>query len=104
MVNNTDLPTIMQYVNQKSIVFIGCGGNIEEWVNGVSNIYLKFGIFKGCKRKFHKVYVFHDGLKRNLVFDTSFGIDHNRLEQWMQSNRIFKCSWLYDYAEKKGLT
>ena len=103
LIHEMTLQSICGCVHPKSVVFTGCGGTIDEWVIGVTKLWHKAEILRPHK-KFHQVYCFFDGVKRNLVFNTIVPMmNYDKLDNWMTSNRIFKCAWLKDYARKKGI-
>ena len=56
----------------EGLVFQGCGGSLQEWIDGVNGLLREQGILTG-EKPLDKVYAFeHDGLT-NLLF--AFG-DH----------------------------
>lgn len=103
LIHEMSLSSIVEICHPKSVVFIGCGGEVEEWTTGVTRLWRKAGVITKLRR-FHQVFYFNDGTKRCLAFNTNPPwIDHSRLEQWMSNNRVFKCAWLRDYAKRKGI-
>lgn len=101
LIHEMTLQSICEHVHPNSMVFIRCGDPIEEWVVGVSRLWRKDRVLK-LGHRYYQVYVFHDGPKQNLVFDTGRWIDHGALTRWKANNRIFRCEFLGDYVRKHG--
>lgn len=48
--------------NQEGLVIQGCGGDLQEWVDGINEMLIKDGVFKKGT-SFQEAYSFkHDGL------------------------------------------
>ena len=83
----------------EGLILQGCGGNLQEWVDGINSLLTDEGILQNGS-KFKSVSVFeHEGLT-NLLFDMD-GVDINvgKLAMWRintQSN--FGGKWLSDYV------
>ena len=86
----------------EGLVFQGCGGSLQEWINGVNELLREQGILTG-EKPLDKVYAFeHDGLT-NLLF--AFGdqkLDMGKLAVWrIQTHEQFGGTWLSDYVENR---
>lgn len=88
--------------HQEGLILQGCGGNLQEWVDGINGILQEQDILLDGK-PLEDVAVFqHEGLT-NLLF--SFGehkLDIGKLAIWrMQSHEQFGGTWLSDYVENR---
>ena len=78
--------------NQEGLVLQGCGGDPQEWLDGINQILTDEGILKKGT-KFEEAYTFeHDGLTC-LLF---------RLAMWrLQTHPQFGGTWLSDYVPNR---
>ena len=88
--------------HREGLILQGCGGDLQEWVNGINGILQEQGILLDGK-PLDDVSVFqHEGLT-NLLF--AFGehkLDIGKLAIWrIQSHEQFRGIWLSDYVENK---
>ena len=95
---------LRQMENQEGLVLQGCGGDLQEWVDGINNLLTKAQILRnGSKFQSENVAVFrHDGLT-NLYFPFE-GADLNvgRLAMWrLQTHGQFGGTWLSDYVPNR---
>lgn len=86
----------------EGLVLQGCGGEPQEWVDGINGLFIEEGILQNGD-KFKEISVFeHDGLT-NLVFHME-GVDLNigRLAVWrLNTHGNFGGTWLSDYLLNK---
>ena len=87
---------------QEGLVLQGCGGDLQEWLDGINGLLTGEGILRNGSR-FQNVMVFHhDGLT-NLLFPFE-GVDLNfgRLAVWrLQTHARFGGAWLSDYVPNR---
>jgi hypothetical protein len=83
-------------------VIQGCGGDLQEWVDGINGILAEAEILHGDS-KFEKCYTFKNGNLTCLLFpfkDVRF--DMGRLAMWrLQTHGNFGGTWLSDYVENR---
>ena len=89
--------------DEEGIVFQGCGGEVEEWIDGVNEMLTEAGILKDGTRLEDVTKFEHDGLT-NLLF--KFGkddkIDMGKLAMWrLQTHAQFGGTWLSDYVPNR---
>ena len=88
--------------HREGLILQGCGGDLQEWVDGINGILREQGILLEGK-PLDDIAVFqHEGLT-NLLF--AFG-EHKRdigkLAIWrIQTREQFGGTWLSDYVENK---
>lgn len=84
----------------EGIVLLGAGGNLDEWINGVSEVLNKEGIAKSAKPGdiWEAAYVLKTTGKRNdlaLTFKKDSGLDLGKMAMWRLA--FGDCSWISDY-------
>ena len=86
----------------EGLVLQGCGGELQEWVEGINGLLKEEGILIGDS-KFHEVLVFeHEGLTNLLFTFDGVCIDVGRLAIWRIRTRTqFGSTWLSDYVENQ---
>ena len=80
----------------------GCGGDLQEWVDGINGILREQGILLDGK-PLGDVSVFqHEGLTNLLFAFEGHKLDIGKLAIWrIQSHEQFGGTWLSDYVENK---
>ena len=92
---------------EEGIVLLGTGGDLNEWVEGVSNILRKEGIAEGEELFEEPMILTTSGGRTDmaLVFNKSAKFEMGRLAMWRL--RFGDCSWISDYkvnyAEQHGI-
>ena len=88
---------------QEGIIFQGCGGDPQEWLDGINQILTEEGILKNGAR-FEEVYSFrHDGLTCLLFpFKEGMKLDMGKLAVWrLATHSTFGGTWLSDYVPNR---
>lgn len=89
--------------DQEGLILQGCGGDPQEWLDGINQILTDEGILKKGTR-FEEAYTFqHDGVMC-LVFPFKEGmaIEMGRLAMWrLQTHPHFGGTWLSDYIPNR---
>ncbi len=89
--------------DQEGLILQGCGGDPQEWLDGINQILTDEGILKKGTR-FEEAYTFqHDGVTC-LVFPFKEGmvIEMGRLAMWrLQTHPLFGGTWLSDYVPNR---
>lgn len=84
----------------EGIILQGCGGELQEWVDGINEMLTKEDILLGDS-KFSKIDAFkHDGLT-NLLFHFTDDLKLNigKLATWrLRTHGVFGGTWLSDYV------
>ena len=80
----------------------GCGGDIQEWVDGINGLFTEAGILQESSR-FESVSVFqHDGLTNLLFPFAGVQLDVGKLAMWrLQTHGQFGGTWLSDYVPNR---
>lgn len=86
---------------KEGLVLQGCGGDLNEWVDGVNEMLTKSGILQNGT-KFTDAYSFENNGLANLLFpfDEKVNLDIGKLAMWrIASYQQFYGSWLSDYVD-----
>ena len=89
--------------DQEGLVLQGCGGDLQEWVDGINQFLTDEGILKKGA-KFEEAYTFrHDGLTCLLFpFKENMELDMGKLAVWrLATHSTFGGTWLSDYAPNR---
>ena len=95
---------LRQMEGQEGLVIQGCGGDLQEWVDGINSLLTEAHILcGGSKFQSEDVAVFrHDGLT-NLYFPfEGVELKMGRLAMWrLQTHEQFGGTWLSDYVPNR---
>lgn len=86
--------------DQEGLIIQGCGGDLQEWVDGINEILTQEGIFKKGTG-FQEAYFFHHGGLTCLLFPfkDDVPLDIGKLAAWrLQTKQTFGSTWLSDYV------
>ncbi len=93
----------LRHMNGKEgLILQGCGGEVQEWVDGINNMLTESGILLD-DTKFENVSVFqNDGVTCILYPFEDVHLDVGKLAMWrLQSYTAFVGTWLSDYVDNK---
>ena len=89
--------------DQEGLVLQGCGGDPQEWLDGINEILTNEGILKKGA-VFEDAYSFqHDGLTCVLFpFEENMELDMGKLAVWrLATHSTFGGTWLSDYVPNR---
>ena len=89
--------------DREGLVLQGCGGDLQEWVDGINGLLTEEGILRNGT-KFTEAYAFfHDGLTNLLLrFRETADLDIGRLVAWrLATYDQFGGTWLSDYIPNR---
>lgn len=89
--------------HKEGLILQGCGGNPQDWVDGINEMFTKDGILLNGT-KFQNCSVFeHDGLTCILYpFDDDVDVNIGKLAIWrLQTRSNFGGVWLSDFVQNK---
>lgn len=102
-VKTMSVDELAKMTSDEGLILQGCGGDLNEWVNGINAQLTAQGILLNGSR-FEKVSVFqHDGLT-NLLFHFGDDVELNmgKLAFWrLQTHAQFGGTWLSDYLPNR---
>lgn len=94
-----DASELSKHLGNLGVVIQGCGGDLDEWVDGINQLWLSTGIIKNSIKD---VYVFNYCNLTNILFkfDKHNTVDMNKLIMWRLQNRgVYGSMWLEDYID-----
>lgn len=91
--------------DKEGLVLQGCGGDLQEWVDGINDMLTKSDILlDGTKFKSVNCCVFENEDLTNLLFPFSEDVklDIGKLAMWrLQTHENFGGKWLSDYVDNR---
>ncbi len=104
MVKNITTDDLRRLEDQEGLILQGCGGDPQEWVDGINELFTEAGILlNGSTFKAEDVSVFQNGKLTNMLFPFE-GVDLaiGKLSMWrIQTHGQFGGTWLTDYVPNK---
>ena len=84
----------------EGLVIQGCGGDLQEWLDGINDMLTESGILQNGNR-FEKAYTFkNEGLTCLLFPFDDVQPDVGKLAMWrLETRETFGSTWLTDYVE-----
>lgn len=88
--------------NTEGLIIQGCGGDLQEWVDGINEMLTEEGILRNGSR-FTKCSSFEHGRLTCLLFSfRDVDIDVGRLAIWrLKTHDTFGGTWLSDYVPNR---
>lgn len=90
--------------DQEGLVLQGCGGDLQEWVDGINQMLTDAGILlDGSTFRTENVSVFqHEGLTNLLFSSEDAKLDMGKLAIWrLQTHEQLGGTWLSDYVPNR---
>ena len=94
--------TLRHLPHKEGLILQGCGGDVQEWLDGINNLLQENGILLYGDR-FKEVSVFRHNECTNLFFNF-YGIrlDIKKLAMWrLKTYSQIGRTWLSDYVENQ---
>lgn len=104
MVKRITTDDLRRLGEQEGLILQGCGGDPQEWVDGINDLFTEAGILLGGSTfKAEDVSVFQNGELTNLLFPfEGVELEVGRLTMWrIQTHGQFGGTWLSDYVPNK---
>ena len=88
--------------DKEGLILQGCGGDLQEWVDGINGLLTDAGILLDGSR-FENVSTFQHGEVTNLLFPfEDVKLDMGKLAMWrLQTHGRFGGTWLSDYVPNR---
>ncbi len=96
------LEELKQMRGREGLVIPGCGGDLQEWIDGINELLTKAEVLKDGDT-FKEIYSFqYDGIK-HLLFDMEdVKLDIGKFAIWrIGTHEQFGGTWLSDYLDHK---
>ena len=102
-IKNITADDLRRMNGKEGLVLQGCGGDPQEWLDGINKLFTDEGILKNGS-KFENIAVFQNGGVTNIFFPFEDGVelDIGRLSMWrLCSHEQFGGTWLSDYVPNR---
>ena len=101
-INQITLTDLRRMNRKEGLILQGCGGETQEWVDGINKIITDKGILLD-DTKFENVSVFNsDGVTCILYPFEDVHLDIGKLAMWrLKMHTSFAGTWLSDYVDNK---
>ena len=98
-IKNITTDDLRRMKNSDGLIIQGCGGNLQEWVDGINEMLTLEGILRNGSQ-FKECSTFeHDGLTCLLFPFKGVDVDLGRLAIWrLKTHDAFGGTWLSDYV------
>lgn len=101
-IRSVSLHDLRKMNDSEGLILQGCGGDLQEWVNGINDMLTESGILQNESR-FEKAYSFHNEDLTCLLFPfDDVQLDIGKLAMWrLQTHEQFGGTWLSDYVPNR---
>ena len=101
-IKNVSLYELRKMNNSEGLVLQGCGGDLQEWVDGINEMLTESGILQNESR-FEKAYTFNNENLTCLLFPfDGVQLDVGRFAMWrLETRETFGSTWLSDYVDNR---
>ena len=102
MIQEKTTADLRHMTNEEGLILQGCGGDLQEWVDGINDLLTQEVILLNGTKFEHAATFQHDGLT-NLMFSFE-GVQLNvgKLALWrIQTHSQFGGTWLSDYVPNR---
>ena len=102
MIREKATEDLRHMTDEEGLILQGCGGDLQEWVDGINDLLTQEGILLNGTKFEHAATFQHDGLT-NLMFSFE-GVELNvgKLAMWrIQTHSQFGGTWLSDYVPNR---
>lgn len=87
---------------REGLILQGCGGDLQEWVDGINEMFTAEDILKNGSRLENVSTFEHDGLTNLLFSFEGAELNMGRLAMWrIQTHEQFGGTWLSDYVPNR---
>lgn len=102
-IKRIDKGDLRGYEGKEGLILQGCGGNLQEWVDGINELFAKEGILlDGTKFKEENCAVFENNELTCLLYEFTDDVklDTGKLAMWrIGTHSDFGGTWLTDYVD-----
>ena len=100
MIQKIKIEELRTMHDREALILRGCGGDLQEWVNGISEELRKEGILKGG---FQNCATFKDGKSTCLLFPfEDADLDVGKLAMWrIRTVGAYGGTWLSDFVDNR---
>ena len=101
-IKSVSLHELRKMNNSEGLILQGCGGDLQEWVDGINEMLTENGILQN-ENRFEKAYTFSNENLTCLLFPfDGVQLDVGRLAMWrLKTRETFGSTWLSDYVNNR---
>ena len=103
MMQRINAEDLRKMSGKEGLILQGCGGEPQEWLDGINDLLTKEGILQNGTR-FENIYVFQNEGITNILFPLEEGVqlDIGKLAMWrLITHSNFSGKWLSDYVDNR---
>lgn len=101
-IKSVSLYELRKMNGSEGLILQGCGGDLQEWVDGINEMLTENGILQN-ESKFEKAYTFNNENLTCLLFPfEGVQLDVGKLAMWrLETRETFGSTWLTDYVDNR---
>lgn len=102
MIQEKTTEDLRHMTGEEGLILQGCGGDLQEWVDGINDLLTQEGILLNGTRFEHAATFQHDGLTNLLFSFEGVQLNVEKLAMWrIQTHSQFGGTWLSDYVPNR---
>ena len=102
MIQEKTTEDLRHMTNEEGLILQGCGGDLQEWVDGINDLLTQEGILLNGTKFEHASTFQHDGLTNLLFSFEGVQLNVGKLALWrIQTHSQFGGTWLSDYVPNR---
>ena len=102
MIQEKTTEDLRHKTDEDLLLLQGCGGNLQEWVDGINDLLTQEGILLNGTKFEHAATFQHDGLTNLLFSFEGVQLNVGKLAMWrIQTHSQFGGTWLSDYVPNR---
>ena len=102
MIQEKTTEDLRHMTNEEGLILQGCGGDLQEWVDGINDLLTQEGILLNGTKFEHAATFQHDGLTNLLFSFEGVQLNVGNLAMWrIQTHSQFGGTWLSDYVPNR---
>lgn len=102
MIQEKTTEDLRHMTDEEGLILQGCGGNLQEWVDGINDLLTQEGILLNGTKFEHAATFQHDGLTNLLFSFEGVQLNVGKLAMWrIQTHSQFGGTWLSDYVPNR---
>jgi hypothetical protein len=102
MIQEKTTEDLRHMTDEEGLILQGCGGDLQEWVDGINDLLTQEGILLNGTKFEHAATFQHDGLTNLLFSFEGVQLNVGNLAMWrIQTHSQFGGTWLSDYVPNR---
>ena len=102
MIREKTTEDLRHMTDEEGLILQGCGGDLQEWVDGINDLLTQEGILLNGTKFEHVATFQHNGLTNLLFSFEGVQLNVGKLAMWrIQTHSQFGGTWLSDYVPNR---